>query len=180
MTTAGPLITGAATTVIRASCQVWVNPGNAQADDSSFATCVIGVGAGLKESYYLDCQTFGFAIPSGATIDGITVSARGKSTSAIVGSDARVQMMKAGVLAGTEKTPSTTWGTTENTHTFGAVNDLWGTTWTPAQINAAGFGVSYVCSDGGSSSGCTVSIDYIDITITYTIKGHVIVVVVGA
>lgn len=33
----------------------------------------------------------------------------------------------------------TTWGTTFSTVTYGGTNDLWGTTWTPSDINSANF-----------------------------------------
>jgi hypothetical protein len=85
------------------------------------------------KSQVLKLTTAGFAIPEGSTIMGIQVIVQGGQFPEF-GGIAHLQLYKAGILTGTEpndRIPCTT----------GSSTDLWGTTWTPAQINAAGFGV---------------------------------------
>lgn len=53
----------------------WVNPGNVTANDSVFATAALNVGLHTNE---LLATNFGFAIPAGATINGIQVDVNRK------------------------------------------------------------------------------------------------------
>lgn len=91
--------------------------------------CVVSLSGSGLSSPFLQLSHFGFAIPETAIIKGIElVSAapriQGKGTASIA-----LQLYKALALAGTAK-PG-----------IGGPTDLWGTTWTPAQINATGFGI---------------------------------------
>jgi hypothetical protein len=52
--------------------------------------------------------------------------------------------------------------------TYGGPTDLWGTTWTPAQINAADFGVRLRIKNRHASLARTASINQIRVTVTYT------------
>ncbi len=54
------------------------------------------------------------------------------------------------------------------TATYGSASDLWGTTWTPAEINNTNFGVSLSVLNQSGFSSRTASVDYIQITVTYT------------
>ena len=59
----------------------------------------------------------------------------------------------------TDHASGTDWGTTRRQRsTYGSATDLWGTTWTPAQINASNFGVRLRVGNGHTSSR-TASID---------------------
>ena len=51
---------------------------------------------------------------------------------------------------------------------YGTTSDLWGTTWTPADINASNFGVALSANSSGTGATRTASVDYIQITVTYT------------
>ncbi|MBK6281838.1 MAG: hypothetical protein IPF54_03470 [Draconibacterium sp.] len=78
--------------------------------------------------------------------------------------------MKAGVPVGDNKANTTTdWPTSETAFPYGGTSDLWGTTWTPAEINAINFGVSLVAN---SNNNRTAYVDYISIAVTYTVAGH--------
>ena len=55
--------------------------------------------------------------------------------------DHTVQLLKAGVAVGTNNASATAWPVnTDGSITYGGATDLWGTTWTPTDINAATFG----------------------------------------
>ena len=77
-------------------------------------------------------------------------------------------LLKAGATTGiTDHASGTDWGTTDGTVTYGSASDLWGTTWTPAQINASNFGVRLKVGNRTSSSR-TASINRIRVTVTYS------------
>ena len=62
--------------------------------------------------------------------------------------------------------------------TYGGPTDLWGTTWTPAQLNATNFGVRLRIKNRNSSIARTASINQIRVTVTYT--GAVTTPAIGA
>ncbi len=52
------------------------------------------------------------------------------------------------------------------TQNYGTTSDLWGTTWTAADINNANFGLKFTAKAGTTAT--TANVDYITITVTYT------------
>lgn len=116
----------------------WTNPNNAKASEDSYATAR----AGDEEdelTYYLKASNFGFAIPAGATINGVIVEFERKSsasTSTIHCHDARISLIKAdGTIGATSKADTVTrWSTTEAYFSYGANNDLWGLSLAEADI----------------------------------------------
>src|SRR4029077_5897444 len=81
--------------------------------------------------------------------------------------DGTVQLLKAGVATGTNKASATAWGTTLSTVNYGTTSDLWGTTWTAAQVNASNFGLRFAARNVGAAS-ATASLDYVSVTVPYT------------
>jgi MSHA biogenesis protein MshQ len=144
----------------------WSNPGNADSADTTYATAVLDG----KTSHYLKCTGFGFSIPSGATINGITVTVVRKSNRTSNGgsSDAAARLVKAGTIGTTDRSTTTVYTTSDVSEAHGSAVDLWGTTWTPADINDANFGAAFAskkASSGGAAH--TVSVDSISITVNY-------------
>lgn len=124
----------------------WTNPSNAQSSNNVYATAS---GLGLV-SHYLKATNFGFAIPTGATINGIYVEVEKYSLNTV--SDNTIKIVKAnGTLGNTNKSTGATWPTpTEAYVGYGSSSDLWGETWTYADINDADFGVAIVANITGS------------------------------
>ena len=99
-------------------------------------------------SYYIVGQGFGFSIPTGATINGIVVTLQfarydpGGSTSA---RDYSVKIVKNNTITGNDKftLASLTPNNTFVNRTYGSSTDLWGETWTAADINNSNFGIAY-------------------------------------
>jgi hypothetical protein len=120
---------------VHAGANPWENATNIQAGTAGQA----GVQPGGGSSHALVGKGMGFAVSSEGTIKGIEVvlgEVQKSSTPELV-----VSMLKAGATAGTTKNlpgGSSAFGT----FIFGGPSDLWGTTWTPAQINAANFGIA--------------------------------------
>jgi hypothetical protein len=114
----------------------WTSPGNIVSDNATDTT-------GLCPTDYLIASTFGFAIPSNATILGVTVRVEASETG--TGSTTyEIQLNSAATptLIGASKTSSTVNGTTKVIQTFGGIADRWSATLTPSIVNGSGFGVS--------------------------------------
>lgn len=117
-------------------------------------TVTLGVGA---TSETLSAQNLGFSIPSGATITGVLMQLQTQSTNGGNIKDANVKLVKAGSPVGTSLGHSSFWNSSLNTIPYGGASNLWGTTWTPADINGAGFGGSIqVVNSGGASDAAFV------------------------
>lgn len=175
MATQGPnLVTAGA---VQGTGHTWTNPGNV-ASSSVFATATIAIGDSGSTAN-LQGTAPGFSIPAGATINGITVSfvrkvANATELSANTSLGNGVQMLKAGVAAGSAKAgPGTLYTTSNVTETYGSGSDLWGTTWTPTDINASNFGFEISVDYDGSAETLSrnISIDNYLITVTYTAGG---------
>jgi hypothetical protein len=140
----------------------WSSPSNITADDTSYATSSFSSRGG---SHYLYGTNYGFNIPSGATIVGIQVTIMRQSSGTSL-TDNIVQLLKGGSRVGSDYSSSTSWPTSMTAVNYGGSSDLWGTTWTPAQINNSNFGVALSVSESTNSSR-TASVDYMQITVYY-------------
>ena len=149
---------------------MWVNPNNVKVSDDTYA--VITVNGAEADSYLLNSTDFGFSIPSNATIDGITVEIERHVDTGETVSDSfhSVVLLKAGVAVGTGTSSASNWPTSDQYQTYGSATDLWGTTWTPAEINNASFGFRFAASAGASGDN-TGRVDHVRITIHYTTSG---------
>ena len=159
--TAGPLFAGNAVNYGMG----WAYPSNAKG--SIDANCAIASGKN-DNGKIIVLNNFGFGIPVNANILGITAKID-------YGDDSDVQsqaiyLIKNGVTAGINKNFGRTSSNAHDCKTSDFVtlppvarNDLWGTSWTPADIHSANFGLEIVA--GSSSS--TRYLDRAQIMITY-------------
>ena len=114
----------------------------------------------------LDATNFAFAVPAGAVVTGVSARIEKKSSVSSTNRDLTVQLLKAGSPVGNNKASGSNWTTSDAYVTYGAGGDLWGTTWTVADVNASNFGLRLVAKNfGGSTS--TASIDHMEITVYY-------------
>ena len=161
----GPNNAGVGVSTSTGSGTTWTNPGNITADDTSYATVRLGM---YGSSRYLQGTSYGFSIPTTATIDTITVVINRQSSGNSV-TDSNVRLLKAGALIGNNLASGTSWPNGSfGTATYGGAVALWGDTWTPADINNTNFGVSLSASNG-TFSNRDLSVDYMQITVTYTL-----------
>jgi hypothetical protein len=135
----------------------WTNPGNVTADDGSYATVTVALNA---HSQYVKGTNFGFAVPGGATIVGIVAEVE-RNVPAGNAIDFSVRLFKAGVATGSDLA-AYSWPATDAVATYGSSSELWGTTWTPADVNAATFGVG-ISVKGHSAFAVNPQVDYIKI-----------------
>lgn len=77
-------------------------------------------------------------------------------------------MVKDGTIVGISKAITTTWTTNFTVVTYGGPTDLWGTTWTPADINNANFGaVLAVTRTNNGNNTQDAMVDSMQITVYY-------------
>ena len=164
----------------------WENPGNAAgAPNGTYANTgskhVEGKGV---SAMILKSTGPGFAIPGTATIDGVEVGLLRKSSQGysyiayenrydyFTVLDEWVRLVKAGAYVGDQKKAGGEWPTSPAWARYGGARDLWGTTWTPAQINAPDFGVALKAKPKfGSTDASGFPVLYVDafeITVYYT------------
>lgn len=149
----------------------WLNPENiTTTDDLGSTTDLNGI------SRYLRASNYGFTFPSDVTILGIELVIIRKVTNIIAGDieydinyDQYVRITKADGTIGTQNkalSSSNIWPTSYANATYGGPTDLWGETWTPAQINDTDFGaVVSVFSDAGVGFG---NVDSMTLTVYCT------------
>ena len=143
----------------------WSNPDRAVSSNDSYATVSVDDG---EQSNYLQCTNFGFTIPAGATIDGITVNIERKSGATNTG-DRRVRIVKAGTRGSADLATGTGYPAADTVEAHGGSTQLWSETWTAADINSANFGAALSVEKTSNTGGArTVSVDHIQIVVSYT------------
>lgn len=159
----GPLYPGTVTNEANGTGSVsWVNPNNAKISDGTYTTA----NTGFLASLYLFCTNFGFSVPSDATVAGITVEFNGIKSGTVT--DGEVKIVKGGAAGSINKGTNSTWPTGAGFLSYGGVSDLWGETWTPAQINSSDFGAAITAF--GVTGGSVASIDSVRVTVYYTLS----------
>lgn len=139
-TSLGPLNTGTAVTNGDGGTTAWTNPTNAQVDDGVFATNT-DVGPAGPFADELKCTNFGFSVPTGAVVQGIMVEVKGKGTFT-GGQTCNVhgKLIKGGVASGNDQTVGSLGASNVIIGSAGNSADLWGLSWSAADINSSTFG----------------------------------------
>lgn len=125
---------------------------------------------------YLRGSTFNFAIPSGATIEGVQAQiAYATQTVESLYTETEVRLSwgaSASTLAATNK-GSGTFMVSNQTYTYGGVSDLWGetsATITPAVVNSSDFGLLLKVSRASGTTSRAVPVDFFALDITYSVS----------
>ncbi|MBP9813902.1 LamG domain-containing protein [Candidatus Woesebacteria bacterium] len=146
----------------------WSNPTNIYASENTRASVTL---SGTTATNYLSASSFGFAIPSDATIVGITASIERIRNGGSTGQarDSVVSLVKSGTVTGNNKAATgTNWPTGEAAATYGSATDLWGTTWTPSDINASNFGLVVAAVGNTATTNRVANVDRVLINVAYT------------
>ena len=176
---AGPQFPGTTASLANAgtseNAEAWVNPGNASADDGTTTSITAATYDTPDISQLLVCSNFGFSVPSDAVITGITVEID-RNNAAGAASDNRVQLAKGTTFAnlvGTNKADTALdWPAALTIASYGSNTDLWGTTWTPAEVNASSFAV--MLSVQADAANTDIAVDFIRITVHYVENDFVV------
>lgn len=149
--------------------QAWTGLGNLGTKNAVYAQA-----SGVKgqTTNYLKCTNYGFNVPAGATITGITVGVWDYSTKKT--KDKSVVTVKAGVpqtagMGFSDLATLTRFGASTSLVTYGGAGNLWGNTWTIADINSPGFGVAFAAVYGATD---TAFIDHMYIVVNYTLPAE--------
>ncbi len=144
----------------------WSMPMNAATSNDVYSSATIYLG----QSHYLKGTGFGFTIPSTATVQGIVVEweRNGQSMPANAIVDNSVRIVKNGVVGSVDKAKTDIWTTGDQFVSYGSPTDLWGLSWTPADINAVGFGAALSAKTNQFTSMANANADSARITVYYT------------
>ncbi|MBI1175563.1 MAG: hypothetical protein GC139_09915 [Sideroxydans sp.] len=153
--------------------QVWSNPGNAMVSDNVYASATVNDN---QTTNYLQCLTYNFNIPLNATINGIAVNVQRLASSTSAVTDAAMRLVKAGAVQTTDRSTTTYYPTANTYENHGGSTDLWGGTWTPADINNVNFGAAFASKKPVTAGGNrNVNVDHMPITIYYTLPAPSVV-----
>jgi hypothetical protein len=144
---------------------VWDNLSNIQVEDSStMAMCqLILVKTTYRDTLLID--QFKLQIPTDATILGLTVEVRRTGDATI--SDDSVRIIKAGKIAGSEHAQTQPWSTKLGWISYGGATDLWGETWTPADLNSDEFGLALSAAYSQNVGNTVAYVDEVRATVSY-------------
>lgn len=117
--------------------QSWANPSRITADDGSRS--IVSTEGSTSDT--LKASNFGFSIPENATIVGIETRVQLRREAGNGGTFRYVNVGKSDAVLGTSKNPNEAIGTSDQNFDDGGAADLWGLSWTPAEINASTFQV---------------------------------------
>lgn len=138
---------------------IWTTPENAFAVDGAPAANSFRFNTTISP---LVLTGFDLAVPPTAQIRGIVVQlVRRRSNPTQIDTlgvtDATVRLVVNGATAGTNHASATSWTTTLDTVSYGSPTDTWGLALSPAQVNAANFGVTISVNDDGTGKGLAVA-----------------------
>ncbi len=138
----------------------WTDPANVFSDDGTVATAS---GDNVDQGY----TTFGFAVPAGSIIDGITVRVEANSTDP-AGCQIQVRLSDNGGSGFTDRQTAALTDV-DQVFTLGGATDTWGNVWDPTQLTNAQFGLELRNNDPGADcdGASTTSVDFLDVQVTY-------------
>jgi hypothetical protein len=144
----------------------WNNAANVTSSDNSYADSTPGVGSETE----MGGNTCGFAVPSYAKITGIAASYEVKA-SAEAGAVFYYAKLVSGTTPVASKEVYSFPATSDTVYTYGSSSDLWGLTWTPADINSDDFGLAIRLWCGGAYGQSTIYVDHMYLTVYYEDTG---------
>ena len=140
---------------------------------SGYASASLAAGTvSSRTSKHLVARDLKLAIPSTATIKGITVEVIRKSSysgSSYYITDDEVRLKKAVFTSAANRAKPGAWGLSWTTQTYGGPNDLWGDTWLPSDVNGTWFGAEISAVYHGTAFDSVAQVDSVRVTVTYQI-----------
>ena len=163
----GPYNPGMGSNVPGIGTVPWQNPSEIVTPGSPYATATLTQGS--LYSNYLQGTQYGFSIPDDVTISGIEVLVNRRVDDHNAGiMDNEVRLVKEGAIVGDNHAITTTWPVDFTMVTYGGPTDLWGVSWTPAEINSPDFGVALAAFRNNNSSNLRFAVvDSMQVTVYY-------------
>ncbi len=153
----------------------WSNTNNAQYSDNSPATAsqTLGIFSSFSSNFLL-IQGLGFSIPAKAAVSGIKVEIERKAGGLGLGAsvtDNQVKLVKGGVIGGTNLASGSSWPVSDAFTSYGNSSNLWGQTWTAADINNSNFGIAISATVSSGILGLLLSaqVDHARVTVYFSV-----------
>jgi len=143
--------------------EAWSDLDNCKVSDDAYTSAVLSAS---EVSNYLKVTSFGFQIADDAVVKGIKVLVEKKASAADKIKDYEVKLVKGGVIQNENKAKTEYWSIYDGYSEYGSKSDLWGLSWTPADINSSDFGVVIAVKNEGSGD-YTAYIDHVCIAVFY-------------
>ncbi len=162
--TAGPLFPAICTDEAGIGSITWANPSYARNDNGYYSQATINIPRGV--THYLKATNFGFNIPGTADILGIQVTIGRYGQNGNI-NDYSVRLVKNGSVTGTDLASPDNWPSPEAAASYGGPSNLWGTTWSPSEINSSLFGV-VLSAQNARVVTRSAYVDYFSIIVTFS------------
>jgi len=149
----------------------WASAANVVSSNNSHAYASAVIGLIGVETKMMKVSGFNFNIPVASAIDGITVEIERKASGFLYNvKDEKVYLLKEANTTGVNRAKTgVKWSSSDGVASYGGANDLWGATWTVANINSSKFGVGLTVDvDGFANLLPKASVDNIRITVHYS------------
>jgi len=160
--TTGPNYSG--TGGVSGAGTAWSNTANAVGSTADNYASVSLSGNG-ETSEYLELTNFGFSIPDGQDIDGITVEIRYRQSGTKI-EDNTVQLIVGGIISGNNNGADNALPGSATIGSYGGTTDTWGLSLTEAGVEASNFGVAIRFDKQGGGGAETGEIDWVRVTVT--------------
>lgn len=155
-------------TSLAGSTTGWSSTSNVINSDDSRAVSSSALPSIGSYTDYIVITNFGFSVPASSLIDGIQVNVERRSSSHTTAiGDNSIRLVKAGSVVGDNKAAGGPWANYDINAAYGGAADLWGETWSPADVNNSGFGVAISAQLLFGLAG-SAEIDNVTITISST------------
>jgi hypothetical protein len=119
----------------------------------------------------LVAERFQLELPDVAQIRGIEISVRRAADVDGAAADDSVRLLKAGIAGRTDRARPEEWSAGMfHSVVYGGPTDLWGQTWTAADLNAPDFGVSLSTKYTQSAGNARAYVDIVTAKIYYTLN----------
>lgn len=144
ITDTGWVIAGTGANVTGIGTAAWPNPSNVTADDDTASQPSVAVGQNVQMNYLVG-SNFGLSVPATATILGIEARAQMRDATsfgfAVADLTHMIVAKDSGTLGSDLVTTNVALTSSFVDYTRGSASELWGLSWTPAEVNAADFAV---------------------------------------
>jgi hypothetical protein len=124
----------------------WSSASNVGLSDNNYADNGVLLGVlGTATTNYVVVKNFGLSLPSSASICGIEVTIERIATGISIihtVKDNSIRLVKNNIITGDDWASGSNWPGSDESAVYGSVSETWGSSWTPADMNAANFGVA--------------------------------------
>lgn len=164
MSSTGFVIVGTGNEEQRSGTLAWSSEANVTADDGSVASSASSSAAGEK-TWTLYGHNLGLSLPDGAVVRGIEARIDARDVGASSDFDDVVLRKADGTFTAVDRSDAVTLASTFAAYTYGSATDLWGESWTKADVEDADFGAGFAFLSNNANA--TVEVDYISLNVHY-------------